>query len=210
MRIALFGKGYSDFQKKFLQLLLDVLHDSDIEVIFFEPYLKSLTDAVLFHQSPKTFSTYEEVAQQADMLFSVGGDGTILDTVPYVRGSGIPILGINLGRMGFLSSVSKDEIEEAVKHVKSGNYTLDKRAFVTARNLRFDFVLATLNFCAQRPDHLPQCQPVAYSGFTYTLMICFLNTYYGDGLIVATPTGSTAYSFKRWRSNTYTRISKFL
>ncbi len=191
MRIALFGKGYSDFQKKFLQLLLDVLHDSDIEVIFFEPYLKSLTDAVLFHQSPKTFSTYEEVAQQADMLFSVGGDGTILDTVPYVRGSGIPILGINLGRMGFLSSVSKDEIEEAVKHVKSGNYTLDKRALLQLESPVDLF--GNLNFALNDLTIYRNANPSLILVHVY-IDDLFLNTYYGDGLIVATPTGSTAYS----------------
>lgn len=191
MRVALFGKGFSDFQGKVLQLLLDALQEHQIEVVFFEPYLRSLINAVSFHQSPKTFNTYEEVVQQADMLLSVGGDGTILDTVPYVRGSGIPILGINLGRMGFLSGVSKDEIETAIGHVKTGNYTLDSRTLLQLHSPRELF--GDLNFALNDLTIYRNANPSLILVHVFVDNL-FLNTYYGDGLIVATPTGSTAYS----------------
>ena len=80
------------------------------------------------------------LVENTDMLFSIGGDGTMLDTVPFVRDSGIPILGINLGRLGFLSSISKNEIKQALESIFKGDYYLDKRALLairrTGRNFR--------------------------------------------------------------------------
>jgi len=191
MKIALFGKGYSNQHQQYLQLLIDELHKGQIEVLFYEPYLKAVTGQLHFPTSPKSFNTFDEVKNGTDMLFSVGGGGTILDTVPFVRDSGVPILGINLGRMGFLSSMSKNEIVEAVNYVKKGNYLLDKRSLLqldAPANL-FGEINFALNDLA------------IYRNATPTLIMVhvfvddlFLNSYYGDGLIIASPTGSTAYS----------------
>ena len=191
MKIELFGKGYSNQHQQYLQLLIDELHKGQIEVLFYEPYLKAVTGQLHFPTSPKSFNTFDEVKNGTDMLFSVGGDGTILDTVPFVRDSGVPILGINLGRMGFLSSMSKNEIVEAVNYVKKGNYLLDKRSLLqldAPANL-FGEINFALNDLA------------IYRNATPTLIMVhvfvddlFLNSYYGDGLIIASPTGSTAYS----------------
>jgi NAD+ kinase len=191
MKIALFGKGYSNQHQQYLQLLLDELHRAQIEVLFYEPFLKVVTGQLHFPTSTKSFNTFDEVKSGIDMLFSVGGDGTILDTVPFVRDSGVPILGINLGRMGFLSSMSKNEIVEAVNYVKKGNYLLDKRSLLQldAPGNLFGEINFALNDLA------------IYRNATPTLIMVhvfvddlFLNSYYGDGLIIATPTGSTAYS----------------
>jgi NAD+ kinase len=124
-------------------------------------------------------------------LFSIGGDGTLLDTIPLVRGSGIPILGINLGRMGFLSSVSKEEISKAVGSVFEGNYKLDQRALLSL--IEPKGIYGDLNFALN--------DLTIYRNNTTSLIVVhvyvdglFLNSYWGDGLIVSTPTGSTAYS----------------
>ena len=125
------------------------------------------------------------------MLFSIGGDGTILDTVPYVRDSGIPILGFNLGRLGFLSSVPKNEIEQALENVFKGDYYLNKRALLQLDQPQNIF--GDLNFALN--------DLTIYRNNTTSLIVVhvyvddkFLNSYWGDGLIVSTPTGSTAYS----------------
>ncbi|MDP2722457.1 MAG: NAD kinase [Bacteroidales bacterium] len=191
MKIALFGKGYNHQHQEYLQILIDELYRSEFEVLFYEPYLQSIIDQLKFPSPPKTFTNYHEVKSGVDMLFSVGGDGTILDTVPFVRDSGVPILGINLGRMGFLSSISKNEIVEAVQNVRRGDYLLDKRTLLQLDAPRDLF--GELNFALN--------DLTIYRNANAALIVIhvfvddiFLNSYYGDGLIVATPTGSTAYS----------------
>ncbi len=191
MKIALFGKGYKNHQQTFIQSLVDELYGANLEVLFYEPYLKAVYDELVFPVEPKSFNHYAEVKNGVDMLFSVGGDGTILDTVPYVRNSGIPILGINLGRLGFLSSVSKHEIAEAVHNIADGNYTLDKRSLLqldAPENL-----FGEINFALNDITIYRNATPALIMVHVFVDDL-FLNSYYGDGLIVATPTGSTAYS----------------
>lgn len=191
MKIALFGKGYKSHQQPFLQSLVDELYGANLEVLFYEPYLKAVYGELVFPVEPKSFNHYDEVKNGVDMLFSVGGDGTILDTVPYVRNSGIPILGINLGRLGFLSSVSKHEIAEAVQIIAKGDYTLDKRSLLqldAPENL-----FGEINFALNDITIYRNATPALIMVHVFVDDL-FLNSYYGDGLIVATPTGSTAYS----------------
>ncbi len=191
MKIALFGKGYKSHQQPFLQGLVEELNRCGVEVMYYEPYLSSFADQLTFAHTPKSFNTYAEVLHGADMLLSVGGDGTFLDTVPFVRNSGIPILGINLGRLGFLSSVSKNEIAEAIRMVSQGNFTLDKRSLLqlnAPENLFGD-----LNFALNDITIYRNATPALIMVHVFVDDL-FLNSYYGDGLIVATPTGSTAYS----------------
>ena len=191
MKIALFGKSYAEEQTPFLQMLIDKLAAQKADIRFYKPYLDKITRTLKLPSNIGYFSSHEELASDTDMLFSVGGDGTLLDTIPFVRGSGIPILGINLGRMGFLSSVSKDEISDAVENVFKSNYVLEKRALLTLTQPAGIF--GDLNFALN--------DLTIYRNNTTSLIVVhvfvddlFLNSYWGDGLIVSTPTGSTAYS----------------
>ena len=125
------------------------------------------------------------------MLISIGGDGTLLDTIPYVRESGIPILGVNFGRLGFLSSISKDEIQLAVSSIVNHEYSIDKRALLSLE--KPEGIFGDLNYGLN--------DLTIYRNNTTSLIVvhvyvddCFVNSYWGDGLIVSTPTGSTAYS----------------
>lgn len=191
MKVALFGKVYTDNQRHYLQLLVDELAKRSPEICIFEPYFKAITGEINFNQNINLFNTNEDINKDIDVLFSIGGDGTILDTVSIVRDSGIPILGINLGRLGFLSSVSKDEIVEAVESVFVGNYTIDSRALLQLREPHKIF--GDINYALN--------DLTIYRNNTTALIVVhvfvddkFLNSYWGDGLIVSTPTGSTAYS----------------
>ncbi len=191
MKVALFGKVYADNQRVYLQLLIDELAKKDIDIYIYEPYYNAIADSVSFGKNISFFNTNKDIIKVVDVLFSVGGDGTILDTVPIVRNSGIPILGINLGRLGFLSSVSKDEIVYAVNSVYNGDYNIDKRALLQLCEPKmlfgkFNYALNDLTI---------------YRNNTTALIVVhvyvddvLLNSYWGDGLIVSTPTGSTAYS----------------
>jgi NAD+ kinase len=125
------------------------------------------------------------------MLFSIGGDGTFLDIITLVRDSGIPILGINLGRLGFLSSISRDEILLAVDKVLEKKFTLEQRTLIsltTSQNLFGSLNYALNEITVTKTDNNSLAMVEVYVDDK------FLNTYWADGLIVATPTGSTAYS----------------
>ena len=191
MKIALFGKDYNQDQKLYLQRLISELRKRKADLRIYRPYFEKVSDHVELPDDMLFFNSHEELIEDTDMLFSIGGDGTLLDTIPLVRGSGIPVLGINLGRMGFLSSVSKDEIEEAVCNVFEGNYQLDKRTLLSL--LEPKGIYGDLNFALN--------DLTIYRNNTTSLIVVhvyvddlFLNSYWGDGLIVSTPTGSTAYS----------------
>jgi len=189
MKIAIFGKSYSSEHKEYLQLLFIKLNEFNIELCIYKPYFDLLPSDLAFPKKLNLFSSHKEL--QCKFLISIGGDGTILDTVPFVRGSGIPILGINLGRLGFLSSISKNEISTAIESVLNNNYTVEKRALLKLQQP--DNIFGELNFALN--------DITLYRNNTTSLITIhvyvdgkFLNSYWGDGLIISTPTGSTAYS----------------
>lgn len=139
----------------------------------------------------KVLDDFNSIRGQADFLLSFGGDGTILETIAFVRNSGIPILGINTGRLGFLAGVTVEEaVAHAVERLKARQYSLDKRSLLKleAKTELFGDVNYALNeFTVQRESSAMMTVHTSVNGE-------FLNSYWADGLIVATPTGSTAYS----------------
>ncbi len=191
MKVALFGKAYSDNQKVYLQLLIDELTKRDAEICIYEPYYKTIVHEIVFGRNITFFNHNRDIKKSVDVLFSVGGDGTMLDTVPLVRNSGIPILGINLGRLGFLSSISKYEIKNAIDCLFTGDYYIDKRALLQLSQPKKLF--GEVNYAL---NDLTIYRNNAAALVTVHVYVDdkFLNSYWGDGLIVSTPTGSTAYS----------------
>ncbi len=191
MKLALFGKTIREENESYLVQLVEKLEDCDCELLVYEPFLKSIRTIRDFNIEVTPFSSHEELAGNADMVFSIGGDGTLLDTVTLVRDSGIPVLGINLGRLGFLSSISRDNIIPAVEKVLSGDYTLDRRTLLKLekKGKKFcDFNYALNDLTVNRKDSTALIVIHVY------VDDIFLNSYWADGLIVSTPTGSTAYS----------------
>jgi len=191
MKVALFGKDYKGDQQKYLQQIIDKLVLNNVDLSLFQPFYDKLKNSLILPDRISFFNSYSDLKEDTDMLFSIGGDGTILDTVPYVRDSGIPILGFNLGRLGFLSSVPKNEIDQALENVFKGKYYIDKRALLQLDQPHKIF--GDLNFALN--------DLTIYRNNTTSLIVVhvyvddkFLNSYWGDGLIVSTPTGSTAYS----------------
>jgi NAD+ kinase len=191
MKIAIFGKRLNVENIIFFQTLLDKLKEYNADVFIFEKFYLRIKDKINITSSIETFTTNSDLAGKVDFLFSFGGDGTLLDTITLVRDSGIPIMGINMGRLGFLASIKKDLIAQAIDDLFAGRYTLDKRTLLrieTNNNCFGDVNFALNELTIHKKD--------PFSMVTIDVYVngVFLNSYWGDGLIVATPTGSTAYS----------------
>ena len=191
MKVAIFGKVFSPENRDYIQRLVDKLESHHISLVFYEPYYQKIKNDIVVKSEISFFNSTEGLKDKVDFLFSIGGDGTLLDTITFVQDSGIPILGINLGRMGFLSSVSKDQIETALEQFIQKQYKLDHRTLI--RLLTKGNVFGDLNYA------LNECTVYKKDPFSMLKIQAFvngefLNSYWADGLIIATPTGSTAYS----------------
>ena len=191
MKIALFGKTLAPENGDCMRQLFKELTENQVEIVVYQPFADIVDAFVPEGVKYIVFHSYHDLNGHADLLFSIGGDGTILDTVPFVLDSGIPVVGINMGRLGFLSSISKNEITNAVNSVLTGDYTVEQRALlelVSPNNVFGDvrYALNELNVI-RNPEH----SLLAIKVFVDDV---YLNTYWGDGILLATPTGSTAYS----------------
>ncbi|MEP6674088.1 MAG: NAD kinase [Ferruginibacter sp.] len=190
MRIAIYSRGIENNQHHDISLLLDELAIHKIEPVFFQDFFNHFYSAVDIKTSYSTFNSPADL-DDIDFMISLGGDGTLLDTVTYIRDKNIPVLGINYGRLGFLASIGKEDLHTAVAALVKGTYVIDKRTLIhlDANIPLFGEVPYALNeFTLHKKDTSPMIKIHAYLNGE------FLNTYWADGLIVATPTGSTGYS----------------
>lgn len=190
--IAIYGRSFEDSFIPHVQQLFDTLYEHNLKITVYEsfyPYLKARID---IKNECQTFKSHHDVAGGLRAMLSIGGDGTLLDTINIVRDSQIPVLGINTGRLGFLSSIGKDEIKAAVEAVIAKEYQIDSRALlelqVSDPSLFPEFRYALNELTVHKKDSSSMVTIHTYINDSY------LNSYWADGLIIATPTGSTAYS----------------
>jgi len=191
MKIALFGTNFSENFNKYIQHLVHKLESEKVEIFIEESFFDYVTNRLRFKNEVATFNSHEDLKDNVDILFSIGGDGTLLSAVSYIRNSNIPILGINTGRLGFISSVAPDQIEQAVNDVLNKNYKTNRRTLLTlntTNNLFKNKNFALNEVAIVKKDTSSMIKIEAYVDDE------FLNTYWADGLIVSTPTGSTGYS----------------
>ena len=188
MRVAIYSRGGQTLQEQDLKSLLDLLSQAGIDAVVF----KSLKDQYAgLTGLPNVFGGASDLDEQIDALISLGGDGTLLDTVCLVRDKQIPVLGINYGRLGFLASLGKENIEEAVKALQERTYVLDRRGLLhldASTPLFGEESFALNEVVIHKREFSPMIKIHTY------LNGDFLNTFWSDGLIVSTPTGSTGYS----------------
>lgn len=192
MKVAVYGQTYQDFVLNYVLELLDELKKAgaavSMEKEFYE-YLSSVGKLEIHD----TFTEYEGLDSGFDMFVSFGGDGTILRAMTYIRDMGIPVVGVNTGRLGFLSTFRKEDVRKVVREFLAGAYALVDRSLV---QLSSDFDIpefGALNFAlneitVSRKDTTSMITVETYLNDEY------LTSYWADGLIVATPTGSTGYS----------------
>ena len=191
MTIAIFGSPYPEHFSKYIQHLIKKLETEHINLIIEEEFSIFLENNIRFNKSISTFNSYETLKNKADFLLSIGGDGTLLKAVTYVRESEIPIMGINTGRLGFISSISADQIDDAITDILKGNYKINERTLLELRsdkNLFKEKNFALNEVAVSKKDTSSMIRIDAYVDDE------FLNTYWADGLVVSTPTGSTGYS----------------
>jgi NAD+ kinase len=191
MRVAIYGRGLEVEHEHLFRLLLQELCKHHIEVMVYKPLLQQHSFLSTFFNQLIPFQISEELDKGVNFLISLGGDGTILDTVVLVQHRGIPILGINFGRLGFLASIGNDELTIAVDALVNGKYVVDKRSLIHLHSNLPIFGNAPFclnDFSILRRDISPMIKIRTY------LNNEFLNTYWADGIIVSTPTGSTGYN----------------
>jgi NAD+ kinase len=190
MRIAVYGRPTPDNLSKQVSDFFGQLDALKAEYIVHENFYNFLKQTISFGHDVKTFSK-ELNKGSVDYVISLGGDGTLLETLPFVIHHNIPVMGINTGKLGFLSIVSKDNFIPALKALKEKKYTIQNRSLLhleTSNNLFGKYNYALNELCVQRNDSSTMITVHAYLNGE------FLNSYWADGLIIATPTGSTAYS----------------
>ena len=193
MKIGIFGRAVKEDHADEVISIIKKIDDSNFDLFIYEPFLKIITKNHLLNLKNKvvTFNTCHEIKNNIDFLFSLGGDGTLLNTINLVRDSSIPIMGINFGRLGFLTSTTYESFDNSFESLKNKSFLLDKRSLLkieTQNNLFGDENYALNEITLLKKDSSVMINIKAY------LNDEFLNSYWADGLIVSTPTGSTAYS----------------
>ena len=191
MTIALFGGIYQEYFSKYIQHLIKKLEVEHINLVVEKEFYDFLKTHIRFNKKILTFTKHEDIKDSVDCLFSIGGDGTLLKAVTYVRDCDIPILGINTVRLGFISSISTDQIDDAVSDVIKNNYQINERILLelnTSNNLFKEKNFALNEVAVSKKDTSSMIKIDTFIDDN------FLNTYWADGLVVSTPTGSTGYS----------------
>lgn len=193
MKVAIFGQYYQNDTRPIIRDIFVFFNNNNVEMVIEENFLKILYENEIVKKQYKTFSSHKCLDSSFDVLVSIGGDGTILRAATYVRASGIPIIGINAGRLGFLAKVQKENIETFLQIIIEKKHTVSERTLLSLSCIPENKELTELNFAmneitVSRKDTTSMITIETYLNNEY------LNSYWADGLIISTPTGSTGYS----------------
>ncbi|WP_309640670.1 NAD kinase [Flavobacterium sp.] len=193
MKVAIYGQYYQNSTEPIIKNIFVFFNRNNVEMIIEADFLKLLYEKKIVEREYKTFTSHTELDNSFDMLLSIGGDGTILRAATLVRDSGIPILGVNAGRLGFLASVQKENIDNFLQYVIEKKYTISPRSLLSLQCIPENEDIQNINFAmneisVSRKDTTSMITIETYLNDEY------LNSYWADGLIIATPTGSTGYS----------------
>ena len=191
MKAAIYSRVMIDEQHDDVQLFFDELDKQKITPVVFLPFFNEIHGKINFPSTTETFSASADLKDDVEFIISLGGDGTLLDTITLVRDKKISIMGINFGRLGFLAGIGRNEVATAVKAIAKRTHVVDKRSLIhlDADAPLFGEIPYALNeFAIHKRDVASMIKIHTYVNGE------FLNTYWADGLIVATPTGSTGYS----------------
>ncbi|MBE8725567.1 NAD kinase [Flavobacterium hungaricum] len=193
MKIAIYGQYYQNSTEPIIKDIFSFFNSNNVEMVIEENFLNMLYEKQLVKKEYKTFTPNTALDTSFEMLISIGGDGTILRAAAFVRNSGVPLLGINAGRLGFLAKVQKENIDDLLQFVIDRNYTTSERTLLGLTADPKNDAFEELNFAmnevtVSRKDTTSMITVETYLNNEY------LNSYWADGLIISTPTGSTGYS----------------
>jgi len=193
MKVAIYGQYYQNSTEPIIKDIFDFFNCNKVEMAIETEFLQLLKEKGIIEKDYATYSSHEELDSSFDMMISIGGDGTILRAVTLVRDSGIPILGINAGRLGFLAMVQKEDIATFLQFVIDKKYTTSKRSLISVTCSPENLDIQDINF-AMNEISVNRKDTTSMITIETHLDGEYLNSYWADGLIIATPTGSTGYS----------------
>lgn len=191
MRVAIFGKKINKNISEYFLKVLSVADDLGWTAVLESELNASLIARCGIRESYDTFNSFNDMRTGIDLFISLGGDGTFLKSVQFIRDSGVPILGFNTGRLGFLANISKDEIEVTLAAIDLKKYDFQLRSLLRVNTPEAIFGVdnfALNELTIQKRDTSSMITVHA------SLDDKYLNSYWADGLIISTPTGSTAYN----------------
>ena len=189
MKFAIIGNNYQSKKAIEIESVLRILNKYDAEVFICADFYRFLTEGL--HMKIKPAGLFCDDNFSADMVISIGGDGTFLRAARHTGAKNIPILGVNTGRLGFLADATPSELENIFYDIHQGNYTIEERSVLeitTDPNTHIPYPFALNEIAVLKRD---SCSMISIHT---CINGAFMNTYQADGLIIATPTGSTAYS----------------
>ena len=191
MKIAIFGRTFNTDFNPFIIEFLKHLQRRKVELTIYKPFYEYILEHTGFSfKNANFFQNPSDAPGNADFLISIGGDGTFLESIVFLKNFSIPVIGLNSGRLGFLANISKEEISEALDSILGGDYELEKRSLLTLESETNPF--GPYNYALN--DATIQKKDTYLISINTYLNNEYLNTYWTDGLIISTPTGSTAYS----------------
>ncbi|NNC50263.1 MAG: NAD kinase [Flaviramulus sp.] len=193
MKVAVFGRFYNKTTSTAVETLFNYLVKKDADAYIETEFYNLIKDENHNIKDFNSFKTFDTLNTSFDLLVSVGGDGTILRAITFVKDIDIPIIGINTGRLGFLATIQVNAIEHAIQNIIDGHYKISERSLLSIETIPENEDIKSLNFALNE---------ITVSRKNTTSMITvetyldgeYLTSYWSDGLIVSTPTGSTGYS----------------
>lgn len=193
MKIAIYGHYFNEDAQPYVEDLLNALHSRNATIFIEKKFLELMNSMLNNSYNFKTFSSHSELDDSFDLFFTLGGDGTILRSITYIRDSNIPVIGVNIGRLGFLATIKKEEISEAIEALYENDFTIKERSLLSVKTLPENKEIKNLSYALNevtlsRKDTASMITIETYLDDEY------LTSYWADGLIISTPTGSTGYS----------------
>lgn len=206
MRIGIHSRDFQGKSKPFIEKTLDELKNRKAEIWLSSKFVKQVKAPLLDKFKFKTFEIGDSL-KSLDFFLSLGGDGTMLESVTYIGKAGVPLLGINTGRLGFLATTSRDDIDTALENLFTGNFKEDSRTLIRLNSSTKLF--GALNFAL---NDFTIMKKDTSSMITVHVHVDgeLLNSYWSDGIIVSTPTGSTGYSLSCGGPLVYPKSESFI
>ncbi len=192
-KAAIFGQAYKNTDREYFEVLIENLVKFNVEIFIEKEFVSILADLGVENLNYPTFSQNSDLDSSFDLMFTLGGDGTILNAATILKDLRIPILGINTGRLGFLATVQRKEIENTIQSLINNEFTIQERALLQVESNDPNIDFKGVNF-ALNEITIARKNSTSMIGVEAYLNDEYLTTYWSDGLVVATPTGSTGYS----------------
>ena len=193
MKIGIYGQFYHKNSETHIQAILNALQSKGVEIVVEKNFLALMRENQSFHTDLSSLASFTKLDTSYDLFFSIGGDGTILKSITFVRDLDIPIVGVNTGRLGFLATIQKQDVTSSITEILEGNYYISERSLLSVETSPSNKEITPLNF-ALNEVAVNRKNTTSMIKVETTINSEHLTSYWSDGLIVSTPTGSTGYS----------------